>query len=121
VAALETTNGANGRKCIAYRKLPGDINCLDDAYNVETILPFTNEYACAANGNVPVKVKIKNIGLKNLLNLPVYYQVNAAPVVSEIIPGALNIGDSIIYTFTTTVNMLNAGIYNIKNMGTYHR
>jgi len=114
VAALETTNGANGRKCIAYRKLPGDINCLDDAYNVETILPFTNVYACAANGNVPVKVKIKNIGLKNLLNLPVYYQVNAAPVVSEIIPGALNIGDSIIYTFTTTVNMLNAGTYNIK-------
>lgn len=114
VAALETTNGANGRKCNAYRKLPGDINCLDDAYNVETILPFTNVYACASSGTVPVKVKIKNIGLKNMTNMPVYYQVNAMPVVSEIVPGTLNIGDSIIYTFNATVNMLNAGTYNIK-------
>ncbi|MCC7029851.1 MAG: S8 family peptidase [Chitinophagaceae bacterium] len=114
VASLETSNGANGRKCIAYRKLPGEINCLDDAYNVETMLPFSNVYPCASGGNIQVKVKVKNIGLRNMPNIPVFYQVNAMPVVSEIIPGTLNIGDSVIYTFTATVNMLNAGIYNVK-------
>jgi hypothetical protein len=36
------------------------------------------------------------------------------PVVSETIPGTLNIGDSVIYTFNATVNMLNAGTYNVK-------
>lgn len=114
VAALETTNGANGRKCNAYRKLPGDINCLDDAYNVATILPFTDVYSCAANGNVVIQVKIKNIGLKNLVNLPVSYQINAAPIVNEVVPVTINIGDSLIYSFATTVNMLNAGTYSVK-------
>ncbi len=114
VASMETSNGANGRKCNAYRKLPGDINCLDDAFNMETILPFSTVYPCASSGMVPVKVKIKNIGLKNMVNMPVYYQVNAQPVVNEIVAGPLNIGDSMIYTFTATVNMLNAGTYNIK-------
>ena len=114
VAALETSNGANGRKSIAYRKLPGDINCLDDAYNVETILPFSNVYNCASNGSVPVQVKVRNIGLRNIFNLPIFYQVNAGPIVSEFIPGLFLIGDSIIYTFNATVNMLNAGTYNVK-------
>lgn len=113
VAAMETTNAAQGRRCIAYQKLPGEINCLDDAYNVRTILPFSNVYNCASSGNVPIKVVIRNIGLRNLSNLPVSYQINALPPVTEIIPTTINIGDSLVYTFTATVSMLNAGIYNV--------
>lgn len=114
VAALETNNGAVGRRCNAYRKLPGEVNCLDDLYNVETTLPFTKVYNCASSGVVPVTIKLKNIGVRNVTNIPVYYQVNAQPIVSEIIPITLVVGDSTVYTFTNTVNMLNAGTYNVK-------
>lgn len=105
VSGVETPSGANGLRSLAYVKLPGNVNCVDNAYNVETILPFSEIYNCAVTGPVPVKVKIKNIGLRPLVNLPVYYQVNATPVVSEIMPGPLAVGDSTIYTFTTLASL----------------
>lgn len=114
VAAMDTISGAMGRRCIAYRKLPGESNCLDDLYNLRTDLPLDKVYSCASSGNVPIKITVRNVGFRNVTNLPVSYQVNALTPVTEFIPGALNIGDSITYTFSSTVNMLNPGTYIVK-------
>lgn len=105
VSGVDLASGANGLRSLAYVKLPGSVNCVDNAYNVETILPFNEIYNCAVTGPVPVKVKIKNIGFRPLVNLPVYYQVNATPVVAEIMPGPIAVGDSAIYTFTTLASL----------------
>ncbi|MBL7767187.1 MAG: S8 family serine peptidase [Chitinophagaceae bacterium] len=114
VAAIQSSNGAKGRRCIAYQKLPGEVNCLDDAFNESTTLPFTSTYTCAVTGLTPVTMKVRNIGLRILPNIPVSYQVNAQPIVNEVIPGPINIGDSVVYTFSTLANMSGAGTYNVR-------
>lgn len=114
VSANVVFNGAKGRRCIAYTKLPGEVSCLDDASSAETTLPFTTLYNCAISSNMPIKMKIKNVGFRNLGSIPVSYQVNANVPVTELFPGPLNIGDSVIYTFNSMVNFTTPGVYNIK-------
>lgn len=114
VAAVNSGNGAKGRRCITYVKLPGEINCLDDIYNAETILPFEEQYNCAVGNTQPIRVKLFNIGARNLYGIPIYYQVDANPIVSEVIPGPLNMGDSMIYTFTTLANFGGIGTHTVK-------
>jgi hypothetical protein len=114
VSANVVFNGAKGRRCIAYTKLPGEVSCLDDAASTETILPFTELYNCAITSTMPIKMKLKNVGFRNLSNIPLNYQVNANVPVTELYPGPLNIGDSVIYTFNALVNFSAAGVYNIK-------
>ncbi len=114
VSGVNGGNGANGLRTLAYIKLPGNVNCVDDAYNLATILPFTDAYSCATTAPVSVKVKIKNIGYRSLVNLPIYYQVNANPVVAEVIPGPIAIGDTLIYTFATTTSMAVPNTYVVK-------
>lgn len=114
VIGNNSTNGAKSRRCVAYTKLPGEVNCLDDAYNMETILPFKTEYSCAVSSVVPVTMKIKNNGFRNISNIPVNYQVNTTGIISEIIPGPLNIGDSMMYTFLANASMPTAGVYTVK-------
>lgn len=114
VSAINGLNGANGLRTLAYTKFPGNVNCLDDAYNMATILPFTEAYTCAVTTPVQIKVKIKNVGYRPLYNLPIFYQVNASPVVSEFVPGPIAIGDSTIYTFATLANMAVPNTYTVK-------
>lgn len=113
VSANNTLTGAKGLRSIAYQKLPGNVNCVDDAYNMATVLPATEAYTCATTSPVSIKMKIKNLGLRPLTNLNVYYKVNAAPIVSDVMPGPLAIGDSLIFTFATTVNMALPGVYTV--------
>lgn len=114
VTANNSLNGAKGRRCNAYTKFPGDINCLDDASCASVSVPFTETYTCASGNNIPVTIKVKNPGFKDLNNIPVSYQINANPIVNEVVPGLLIIGDSINYTFNTLAAMAAAGTYTIK-------
>jgi len=114
VSGINTLNGANGLRTLAYIKVPGNVNCLDDAYNMATILPFTDAYTCALTAPVPVKVKIKNVGFRPLTDLPVFYQVNALPIISEVVPGPIAIGDSLIYTFTNLANLSVPNTYTVR-------
>jgi hypothetical protein len=115
VASTVAANGANGRRCIAYTKLPGEINCLDDAEVSETILPFSEIYNCATTGTTfPIKMKIKNVGFRDISNIPVRYNVNGGIVTSEIYPGPLNVGDSVIYTFAGQANFTLPGVYTVQ-------
>ncbi|MEZ5046257.1 MAG: S8 family serine peptidase [Chitinophagaceae bacterium] len=113
VAAVDTTNGALGRRSIAYCKLPGEINCLDDLTDFETILPFDTKYNCAVSSTLPISMKIANIGPRDISNIPVGYRIDANPVVTEMIPGTLLIGDTLTYTFTTLGNFSGVGTHNV--------
>lgn len=114
VAATNSTTGAIGRRTICFVKYPGEVNCVDDIYNVQTILPFETAYNCATTGPQTVKVKLKNIGLKDVVNFPVSYQIGANPVVTENCTTLIPIGDSLIYSFATSANLAILGSYNIK-------
>jgi hypothetical protein len=114
VSANKSSNGAKGRRADAVEKLPGELGCLDDATSVETILPFANALTCAPVTAVQVKMKLKNIGLKPLSNIPVSYKINNQPIITETYIPTLAIGDSVIYTFSTTANLSASGVYTIK-------
>jgi hypothetical protein len=114
VAATNSANGAIGRRTIVYVKLPGEVNCVDDIDNVATILPFDEAYNCAVSNAMPIRVKLKNIGLKDVANFPISYQINANPVVTENVSTIIPIGDSIIYTFGTLANFSLINTYNVK-------
>lgn len=114
VAAVNSTTGAIGRRSICYVKYPGEVNCVDDLFNVQTILPFETAYNCAATGPMQIKVKLKNIGLKDVGNFPVSYQVGTNPIVTENCTTLIPIGDSTIFTFTTPASFAILGTYNVK-------
>lgn len=115
VCATKASNGAKGLRTLAIVKLPGDINCLDDASSVYTTVPYNNIYSCNSLATqIPITMKIKNVGFRELYNIPVVYQVDANPTISEFLPGLLAIGDSAIYTFTSLANISTAGNHTIK-------
>jgi hypothetical protein len=115
VSANKTSNGAKGLRTITIVKLPGDINCLNDATSLFTSVPINNVYVCHPIVNqVPISTRIKNVGLRDLYNVPVVYQIDANPVITETIIGLLAIGDSINYTFTTLANFNTAGNHVVK-------
>jgi hypothetical protein len=114
VAATNSITGAVGLRSIAYTKFPGEVNCIDNIWNVETILPFDRAYNCAVSNSMPIKVKLKNIGLKDVGNFPITYQINALTPVTETVTTVIPIGDSLEYTFTATANFAAIGNYSVK-------
>jgi hypothetical protein len=121
VRANINTNGAKGRRSIAYEKLPGQINCGDDLVNLRTTLPFYEAYACAPLTNVPVTVTVRNQSLTGatISNIPVGFSINGVAIASEVLAGPLLVGDSVVYTFTTGATFPGAGNYNVETYTFY--
>ncbi len=69
---------------------------------------------CGLSSSEPITVRIKNLGISPVSNIPVNYVVNTSPVVSEQISLTLNPGDSIDYTFATTADLSQYQSYTIK-------
>jgi hypothetical protein len=113
VSGNEPTKNTKGQRTLAYTKFPGEINCVD-IDNMQTILPFDFAYDCALTGPLPIKVKLKNVGMRNVLGVPIRYQINAGPIITEYYPNIIQPGDSIIYTFNTLVNFSLPNTYNVK-------
>lgn len=64
----------------------------------------------------PITITVFNYGEDEQINIPVSYQVDGGVVVSEIIPGPLETGTSMQYTFNTTANLgLVGSTYTIKS------
>jgi len=115
VSANKSSNGAKGLRTIAIVKLPGDINCLNDATSLFASVPINNVYVCNSSVNqVPISTRIKNVGFRDLYNIPIVYQIDANPVITETINGLLAIGDSVDYTFNTLANFNTAGNHVVK-------
>ena len=57
------------------------------------------------SNNETVSVKVRNYGTVAQTNIPVSYQVNNGTIISDIITSTILPGDSLTYSFSTTVNV----------------
>ena len=71
---------------------------IDDA---AITIAAVNGTSYCGNTTLPIIARIKNLGNTVISNLPVSYQVDANPAVTETVTVTLNPGDSTDYTFTT--------------------
>lgn len=116
------TNNAKSRRSLAYRKLPGQINCGDDMVNIRTTIPFNNALNCSPINAMPIKMTVKNQSLTGnpISNIPVSYYVNGVLAATENIAGPLLVGDTLDYTFTALASFPGAGVYVIKTVCSYN-
>ena len=70
---------------------------------------------CGLVGSDSVKVQIKNFGVDTLNSTPVSFEFNGAAAVTETVTTPIIPGDTLEYTFTTSlVNLTGSGNYNFK-------
>ncbi len=108
--------GGKGRRAVAIIKNPGTFNCplAIDAELVQLLSPGSGTVQdCQGLTNVPVTISVENNGQGPLTNIPVYYSVNGAAPVADIVPGTLNAGQSTTFTFASSLNLSVAGNYSI--------
>ena len=109
-------NGIRSERTIASSYNGGLLNCTQqfDASLLSIESPSAGSISGCGGFEVPVVVTIKNTGLEALEDLPVAYVFDNNPPVVEIIPGTLDAGTSITYTFTTLLNVTASGDYSLE-------
>lgn len=89
-----------------------DLPSAIDAGVSDLISPVTG---CGLSGSDSVRVRVKNFGADTLTSTPVSFELNGAAAVTETITTQILPGDSLDYTFTTSlVNLSVPGNYNFK-------
>ena len=78
----------------------------DHDVGVQSIL--SPQTACGLTAIEPVIIKVRNYGFLPQTDVQVSYELDGGGVVTETVPGTLEVGASIDYTFSATVNL--AGI-----------
>ena len=110
-------NGGKGRRALAIQKEPGISNCTLQ-YGVELSAlnsPISGTFFnCHNTGAVPVKVRVKNVGLNPIDSIDVSFQLNGGPVVNELFDVSMNPGEDSIYTFSSTLDFPSNGLYETK-------
>lgn len=71
----------------------------DNDVGVQSVL--SPQSACGMTSEESISVVVKNFGFMAQTNVPVSYSLDGGSPVTEIIPGTLEVGASISYTFTT--------------------
>jgi hypothetical protein len=69
---------------------------------------------CGLSSTEIVKVKVVNAGISNISNFPVAFSVNGGTPIVETVTAILLPQDTLLYTFTGTVNLSTVGSYIIK-------
>jgi len=69
---------------------------------------------CGFTDQEQVTVRVKNEGTSSQTNIPISFQLNSGPVVSEIIGQTISSGDSIDYTFTSTIDLSTFDTYRLS-------
>ena len=92
--------------------------------NVVISSPFPNDVgvsqivnpisSCGLSSTETVQVQIRNFGSSAATNFSVVIDTNGTIAHTETITSSIPGGDSLLYTFTGTLNMLNTGFYNLK-------
>jgi len=89
-----------------------DLPSAIDAGVSSLISPVTG---CGLSGSDSVRVRVKNFGADTLTSTPVSFELNGAAAVTETITTQILPGDSLDYTFTTSlVNLSVPGNYDFK-------
>jgi len=68
---------------------------------------------CGLSASADVTVRVRNFGAASQSNIPVFYSINGGNAINEVIPGPVNPGDTLSYTFAATADLSVAGPYNI--------
>jgi len=79
----------------------------DNDVGVQSIISPSN--GCGLTDSEPVIIKVKNYGFMPQTNIPVNYQVDGGGIVSAIVPGTLDVGATVDYTFATTADLAALG------------
>ncbi|HNR20875.1 MAG TPA: S8 family serine peptidase, partial [Bacteroidia bacterium] len=116
-------NGAKGRRALAiFRDGTGLLNC-PLAVDVQTnavLGPGTGTLQdCQNLAASSITMEIENRGQNAVTNVPVYYSLNGGTPVSGTYAGTIAPFATATYTFSSTVNLSVAGIYNIQTWTDY--
>jgi len=76
------------------------------------VSPVSN---CGLSSASNVTVSISNVGLTGMSNFPVSFELNGGTAVTETVTATILPGNSLNYTFTTTVNLQTVGSYDLKS------
>ncbi|MFC1731599.1 right-handed parallel beta-helix repeat-containing protein, partial [candidate division KSB1 bacterium] len=92
-----------------------DINIYEPAANDLEMVAWVNPQSPASpSAAMNISVRIYNAGSASQTNFPVYYTINNGTSWTgpEMVGDTIYPGDTITYNYTTTANMLTAGLYN---------
>jgi len=115
VSVKAKTSQAVGERAIAVEKQVGVWNCsLANDIELIGLLPSGNAlFNCENYSNVNVTVRLKNIGVNAMSNIGLAYQFNSGTVVSGQYTGTINPGDSVDYSFTSTISFNSPNMYQL--------
>lgn len=106
--------GGEGRRAIAVQKIPGITNCpMQFGIEVTAIeSPVRGTmFNCHDGTNVPVMVRVTNVGTNPVFDIPVSYTLNGGGAVSEVIIDTIQPGQDTVFTFSSTINIASNGLY----------
>ena len=109
-------NGIRSERTIAVRFSGGLLECAQaiDASILTINSPSAGNIVTCGEDGLPVTVTVKNEGLEVVEDLPVSYVLDGGPPVTEAIPGILEPGATVIYTFSTLLDITASGEYTLE-------
>lgn len=115
-------NGSKGRRCISIYKGPGIFSCpIAIDVTVDQILsPGSGTFQdCQNVNNVSVSVRLENLGLNAVTNVPVNYRLNGGSIVSDVYVGTIAPLANVVFTFPSTINLSVQGNYTLESWTSY--
>ena len=85
--------------------------CTISDYDMGVSNASSPETQCGLGGVENVTIDVKNYGFLPQADVPVYYQINGGTIISEVVPGTIEVGETVTYTFSATANLAAAGDY----------
>ncbi len=107
-----TRLGNNPRGDIAIDDIRVDYAVPNDVE--ATLLTRPIGQGCNFSNNEPVTMIVQNIGCNDAVNIPVAYNINGGAPVWDTIPGPIEMGDTVHFTFSQGANVLAIGTYEFK-------
>lgn len=72
------------------------------------------ESGCGLTNSELITIEMTNFGPTTVTNIPVKYQLDFGTVIAEIVPGPLNIGGTLTYTFDATADFSAAVVHHLE-------
>lgn len=116
------TDGAIGRRTIAMQKLPGLRDCSEpNDIAVEAVsFPGSATYLnCMNMDQAQVRVLLRNYSPNSISQVPVSFEVQGFPVVTETFPGPLPGHSDTTFTFTQSIDLSDSGTYFIRSWAAF--
>jgi PKD repeat protein len=87
--------------------------CTISDYDMGISAHLSPESSCGLTDAESITVDVKNYGFLPQADVPVHYQVDGGTIVNEIVPGTIDAGETVTYTFSTTADLSTPDAYDI--------